>query len=65
MLVTNCSNNYGPYQYPEKLIPLTLLRALAGEPVPVYGDGTNVRDWLHVDDHVDRAARRARTGPSG
>ncbi len=53
VLVTNCSNNYGPYQYPEKLIPLTLLRALAGEPVPVYGDGTNVRDWLHVEDHVD------------
>ncbi len=52
VLVTNCSNNYGPYQYPEKLIPLTLLKALAGEPVPVYGDGSNVRDWLHVDDHV-------------
>ena len=52
VLVTNCSNNYGPYQYPEKLIPLTLLKALAGEPIPVYGDGSNVRDWLHVDDHV-------------
>jgi dTDP-glucose 4,6-dehydratase len=52
VIVTNCSNNYGPYQYPEKLIPLTILKALAGEPVPVYGDGSNVRDWLHVDDHV-------------
>ena len=52
VMVTNCSNNYGPYQYPEKLIPLTILRALAGERVPVYGDGGNVRDWLHVEDHV-------------
>ena len=50
--VTNCSNNYGPYQFPEKLIPVVILRALAGEPVPVYGDGLQVRDWLHVDDHV-------------
>ena len=52
VLVTNCSNNYGPYQYPEKLIPLTILKALAGEAVPVYGDGSNVRDWLYVEDHV-------------
>ncbi len=52
VLVTNCSNNYGPYQYPEKLIPLTVLKALAGDPVPIYGDGSNVRDWLHVEDHV-------------
>ena len=52
ILVTNCTNNYGPYQYPEKLIPLILLKAMAGEPIPVYGDGSNVRDWLHVDDHV-------------
>ncbi len=51
-LVTNCSNNYGPYQFPEKLIPLTILKALAGEAIPVYGRGENVRDWLHVDDHV-------------
>ena len=50
--VTNCSNNYGPYQFPEKLIPVAILRALAGEPVPVYGDGLQVRDWLHVEDHV-------------
>ncbi len=52
VLVTNCSNNYGPYHFPEKLIPLIILRALAGEPLPVYGDGTNVRDWLFVDDHA-------------
>jgi len=51
-LVTNCSNNYGPYQFPEKLIPLNILKALAGEPMPVYGRGENVRDWLHVEDHV-------------
>jgi dTDP-glucose 4,6-dehydratase len=50
-LITNCSNNYGPLQFPEKLIPLTIHRALAGEPIPVYGDGSNVRDWLHVSDH--------------
>jgi dTDP-glucose 4,6-dehydratase len=51
-LTTNCSNNYGPYQFPEKLIPLMLRNALAGEPLPVYGRGENVRDWLYVDDHV-------------
>jgi dTDP-glucose 4,6-dehydratase len=52
VLITNCSNNYGPYQYPEKLIPLMTLRALRGEPLPVYGRGENVRDWLHVEDHA-------------
>lgn len=52
VLLTNCSNNYGPYQYPEKLIPLTILRALRGDSLPIYGDGTNVRDWLHVEDHA-------------
>jgi dTDP-glucose 4,6-dehydratase len=51
VLTTNCSNNYGPYQFPEKLIPLIIARALAGEPLPVYGDGKNVRDWLYVGDH--------------
>jgi dTDP-glucose 4,6-dehydratase len=51
-LITNCSNNYGPFQFPEKLIPLNVLKALAAEPMPVYGRGENVRDWLHVDDHV-------------
>jgi dTDP-glucose 4,6-dehydratase len=53
VLTTNCSNNYGPYQFPEKLIPLTILRAMKGEPIPVYGDGQNVRDWLYVEDHCD------------
>ncbi len=52
VLVTNCSNNYGPYHFPEKLIPLIIIRALAGEPLPVYGDGSNVRDWLFVEDHA-------------
>ena len=50
-LITNCSNNYGPYQFPEKLIPLMILNAREGRPLPVYGDGANVRDWLHVEDH--------------
>ncbi|HZN57561.1 MAG TPA: dTDP-glucose 4,6-dehydratase [Planctomycetota bacterium] len=50
-LITNCSNNYGPYQFPEKLIPLTILNAIEGKPLPIYGDGGNVRDWLHVTDH--------------
>ena len=52
VLVTNCSNNYGPYHFPEKLIPLIIIRALNREPLPVYGDGSNVRDWLFVDDHA-------------
>jgi dTDP-glucose 4,6-dehydratase len=52
ILLTNCSNNYGPHQFPEKLIPLTIIKGLAGEPMPVYGRGLNVRDWLFVDDHV-------------
>jgi dTDP-glucose 4,6-dehydratase len=52
VIVSNCSNNYGPRQFPEKLIPLTILKALAGEALPVYGDGSNVRDWLHVEDHA-------------
>ena len=55
-IVTNCSNNYGPFQFPDKLIPATIQRALRGEPVAVYGDGLHVRDWLHVDDHA-RALR--------
>jgi dTDP-glucose 4,6-dehydratase len=53
VLTTNCSNNYGPYQFPEKLIPLTILNAMNGKPIPVYGDGQNVRDWLYVADHCD------------
>ncbi len=52
ILISNCSNNYGPYHFPEKLIPLTILNALAGRPLPVYGRGENVRDWLYVEDHV-------------
>jgi dTDP-glucose 4,6-dehydratase len=51
VLTTNCSNNYGPYQFPEKLIPLMILNACAGKPLPVYGDGRNIRDWLYVEDH--------------
>ena len=53
VLTTNCSNNYGPFQFPEKLIPLMITHALAGKPLPVYGDGLNVRDWLFVEDHCD------------
>jgi dTDP-glucose 4,6-dehydratase len=52
VLITNCSNNYGPYHFPEKLIPLMVIKALAGEPLPVYGEGLNVRDWLFVEDHA-------------
>jgi dTDP-glucose 4,6-dehydratase len=53
VVTSNCSNNYGPYQFPEKLIPLMIAKALAGETLPIYGDGGNVRDWLYVEDHVD------------
>jgi dTDP-glucose 4,6-dehydratase len=52
-LITNCSNNYGPFQFPEKLIPVVILSAMEGKPIPIYGDGSNVRDWLHVEDHAD------------
>ena len=53
VMVTNCSNNYGPYQFPEKLIPVVILKCLRGEPIPIYGKGENVRDWLYVEDHAD------------
>ena len=53
IVLTNCSNNYGPFQFPEKLIPLVILNALMGKPIPIYGDGENIRDWLHVEDHAD------------
>jgi dTDP-glucose 4,6-dehydratase len=56
-LITNCSNNYGPYQHPEKLIPLMIIHALEGKPLPVYGDGSNIRDWLHVSDHCQSLMR--------
>jgi dTDP-glucose 4,6-dehydratase len=65
VLVTNCSNNYGPYQFPEKLIPLALLNAMEGQPLPIYGDGLNVRDWLYVEDHcagILLVLQRGRTG---
>jgi dTDP-glucose 4,6-dehydratase len=65
VLTTNCSNNYGPYQFPEKLIPLMILNALEGKPLPVYGDGCNVRDWLFVEDHcsaIRTVLERGRVG---
>jgi dTDP-glucose 4,6-dehydratase len=65
VLVSNCSNNYGPYQFPEKLIPLTILNALAGRPIGVYGRGENVRDWLFVDDHVEALLTILRAGVPG
>ncbi len=64
-ITTNCSNNYGPYQFPEKLIPLVTLNALEGKPLPVYGDGLNVRDWLYVEDHCKALELVARTGTPG
>ncbi|HYD87722.1 MAG TPA: dTDP-glucose 4,6-dehydratase [Vitreimonas sp.] len=65
VLISNCSNNYGPYHLPEKLIPLTILNALDGRRLPVYGDGTNVRDWLYVDDHVAALCLIAEKGEAG
>ncbi|OGA36430.1 MAG: dTDP-glucose 4,6-dehydratase [Betaproteobacteria bacterium RIFCSPLOWO2_12_FULL_64_23] len=64
-LTTNCSNNYGPFQFPEKLIPLVILNALAGKAIPVYGDGKNVRDWLHVDDHCGGVRKVLEAGRPG
>ena len=64
-LTTNCSNNYGPYQFPEKLIPLVILNALAGKPLPVYGDGQQVRDWLYVSDHCAAIRRVLDAGEPG
>jgi dTDP-glucose 4,6-dehydratase len=65
VLTTNCSNNYGPYQFPEKLIPLVITRALRGDPLPVYGDGLNVRDWLYVGDHCSAIRRVLQAGRLG
>src|SRR5450755_3673796 len=63
--VTNCSNNYGPYQFPEKLIPLTIVNILLGKPLPVYGDGLQVRDWLHVEDHCSAIELALKVGLPG
>jgi dTDP-glucose 4,6-dehydratase len=65
VLITNCSNNYGPFQFPEKFVPLMILQALSLQTMPVYGDGTNVRDWIHVDDHAEAILLAARRGTLG
>lgn len=65
VVVTNCSNNYGPYHFPEKLIPLTILNALAGKPLPVYGNGQQIRDWLYVEDHARALYKVATEGHNG
>ena len=65
MLLTNCSNNYGPFHFPEKLIPLVILNALAGKPLPVYGNGLQVRDWLFVEDHARALLKVATEGVVG
>ena len=64
-ITTNCSNNYGPHQYPEKLIPLMVLNALEGKPLPIYGDGGNVRDWIYVEDHCSGIVRALEAGEPG
>ena len=65
VLITNCSNNYGPFQFPEKLIPHIILSALKGKPLPIYGDGSQIRDWLHVNDHANALILVAQKGRSG
>ena len=65
VVVTNCSNNYGPYQFPEKLIPVVILKCLRGEPIPVYGQGENIRDWLYVEDHARALLLAAEKGVPG
>ncbi|MBA84718.1 dTDP-glucose 4,6-dehydratase [Thalassobius sp. S69A] len=65
VVLTNCSNNYGPYHFPEKLIPVVILNALAGQPIPVYGQGLNVRDWLYVEDHADALLTVLARGQNG
>ncbi|QUS36418.1 dTDP-glucose 4,6-dehydratase [Falsirhodobacter algicola] len=65
IVMSNCSNNYGPYHYPEKLIPVVILKALSGQPIPVYGDGANIRDWLFVEDHAEALLRVLEAGTVG
>lgn len=65
VVITNCSNNYGPYHFPEKLIPVVILNALAGKPLPIYGDGSNIRDWLYVEDHAEALLLVAERGEMG
>lgn len=65
VVITNCSNNYGPYQFPEKLIPVVILKCLRGEPIPVYGKGENIRDWLYVDDHARALLAAVEKGSPG
>ena len=64
-LITNCSNNYGPYQFPEKLIPLTILNAISGKPLPIYGKGDQIRDWIHVEDHAKALVKVLQEGKIG
>ena len=65
VVLSNCSNNYGPFHFPEKLVPVIILNALAGKPLPIYGDGSNVRDWLYVEDHADALLLVLEKGPLG
>jgi dTDP-glucose 4,6-dehydratase len=65
VVITNCSNNYGPYQFPEKLIPVVILKALRGDPIPVYGKGENIRDWLYVEDHAEALIAAVEKGRVG
>ena len=65
VIVTRCTNNFGPFQFPEKLIPLTINKCLGKKKIPIYGDGLNVRDWLYVEDHVDALIKIAHKGKSG
>ena len=65
IILTNCSNNYGPYQFPEKLIPVAILNAISGKPLPIYGDGGNIRDWLYVEDHANALLLVLEKGASG
>ena len=65
VVITNCSNNYGPFQFPEKLIPLVILNAISGKPLPVYGDGSQIRDWLYVEDHAKALVKVVLNGNDG